>query len=139
MRIAETAWHNIDTTTIRNCWLKAGILPDIGVFSSHIPKPTIPISDLLHHSNIQTDPIIDVEWQVKLAIDDLVGRGTLQIMNRMDVESLLNPSEESHVLTEATDVDIYHAVLDAIEARENIEMKGGDDVDDDGPVEPCPA
>ncbi|KAF8260038.1 hypothetical protein EI94DRAFT_1612638, partial [Lactarius quietus] len=29
-------------------------------------------------------------------------------------------------------------VMDAIEARENVEKNGGDDVDEDGPVKPCP-
>jgi len=31
-----------------------------------------------------------------------------------------------------------HRVFDSISALENIEINGGDDVDDDGPVEPCP-
>ncbi|KAF8273680.1 hypothetical protein EI94DRAFT_1472937, partial [Lactarius quietus] len=29
-------------------------------------------------------------------------------------------------------------VMDAIEARENVEKNDGDDVDEDGPVKPCP-
>ncbi|KAH9019215.1 hypothetical protein EDB85DRAFT_2009297 [Lactarius pseudohatsudake] len=58
--------------------------------------------------------------------------------NIMDVNSLLNPARESHIMTEATDTDIYQAVMDAIEARENMEKNGGDDVDEDGPVKPCP-
>ncbi|KAH9029262.1 hypothetical protein EDB85DRAFT_1867292 [Lactarius pseudohatsudake] len=57
----------------------------------------------------------------------------------MDIGSLLNPAGESYVLTEATDVDIYQAVMDAVEARENIDKNGGDDVDEDGPIKPCPA
>ncbi|KAF8256395.1 hypothetical protein EI94DRAFT_1871120 [Lactarius quietus] len=28
--------------------------------------------------------------------------------------------------------------MDAIEAQENVEKNGGDDVDEDGPVKPCP-
>jgi len=56
----------------------------------------------------------------------------------MDIGSLLNPAGKSHVLTEATDADIYQAVIDAIEACKNIETNGGDDVDEDGPVKPCP-
>jgi len=56
----------------------------------------------------------------------------------MDIGSLLNPAGKSHVLTEATGADIYQAVIDAIEARENIEKNGGDNVDasvdEDGPV-----
>ena len=139
MRIAESAWQSVDTTTIRNCWDKAGILPEVEAFSSHAPEPSIPISTLLQDPEIQTDHIAYVERQVELALDELVLRGTLQKVNRMDVGSLLNPAGESHVLTEASDADIYQAVTEAFEARENLEINGGDDVDEDGPVKPRPA
>ncbi|KAN0141144.1 hypothetical protein V8E53_000900 [Lactarius tabidus] len=85
------------------------------------------------------DPIAYVERQVELALDELVLRGTLQQGNRMDISSLLNPAGESHVLTEASDADIYQAVTEAFEACENLEINGGDDVDEDSPVKPCPA
>ncbi|KAH9016239.1 hypothetical protein EDB85DRAFT_2021476 [Lactarius pseudohatsudake] len=63
-------------------------------------------------------------------------RGALQQANIMDINSLLNPARESHIMTEATDTDIYQAVMDAIEARENTEKHGGDDVDEDGRLSP---
>jgi hypothetical protein len=117
-----------------------GISPsEIEVYSSHMTQPTIPVSTLIHSSDTQTDPLAHAEQQVELALDELVLRGTLQKENRMDIDSLFNPAGASYVLTEATDADIYQAVMDVIEARENIETNGGDDVDDDGPVEPCPA
>ena len=84
------------------------------------------------------DPIAHVEKQVEFALDDLVSRA-LQHQNRMDITALLNPHGKSYVLTEANDNDIYHAVMDAIEARENIDHDDGDDVDQDGPIEPCPS
>ena len=139
MRMAESAWQCVDTTTIRNCWDKAGILPETEAFSSHFSEPSIPISTLLHDSDIQTDPMAYVEREVELTLDDLVSRGALQTRNRMDISSLLNPAGESHFLTEASDADIYQAVTDAFEARENLEKNGGDDVDVDGPVKPRPA
>ena len=43
----------------------------------------------------------------------------------------------SQILTEASDKEIYQAVIDAITAHENINVIGGDDVDDE-PVEPRP-
>jgi hypothetical protein len=55
-----------------------------------------------------------------------------------NVESLHNPAGESQVLTETSDHEIYQAVMDAIDARENVEINGGDDVDNDIPLEPCP-
>ncbi|KAH8976620.1 hypothetical protein EDB86DRAFT_3022020 [Lactarius hatsudake] len=136
MRMAESAWHSVDTMTIRNCWEKAGILPETGAFSAHIAKPLIPVSTLLHSSNTQIDPFSHAKKQVELALDNLVSRGALQKANRMDIDSLFNPAGESYVLTEATDADIYQAVMDAVEARENIEKNGGDDVDEDGPIKP---
>jgi hypothetical protein len=37
-----------------------------------------------------------------------------------------------------SDKEIYRAVMDSIKARENIDINGGDDVDDDSPMEPRP-
>ena len=136
MRIADAAWRDVDSTTIRNCWHKAQILPE--VHPSPLTPLTIPISTLVHDSTSQMDPITHVEKQVEFALDDLVSRGVLQQQNRMDIKTLLNPHGESYVLTEANDEDIYHAVIDAMGARKMMDKNGGDDVDKDGPVEPCP-
>ncbi|KAH9961394.1 hypothetical protein BGW80DRAFT_1181642 [Lactifluus volemus] len=56
----------------------------------------------------------------------------------MDIKSLLNPAGESQVLMETSDCEIYQAVMDAINTRENVEINGGDDVDNDIPLEPRP-
>jgi hypothetical protein len=53
-------------------------------------------------------------------------------------QCFLNPDGESEVLTETSDKEIYHAVMDLIKARKNIDINGGDDVDDDSPMEPHP-
>jgi len=138
MRMADRAWSEVDTTTIRNCWRKAGILPDLTSTSSHTSQPSIPISSLVHNTSPQADPIVEAERQVQIALDDLVATGALQAKNRMDINTLLNPDDESHISTETSDKEIYHAVMDSIKARENIDINGGDDVDDDSPVEPPP-
>ena len=103
--------------------------------SSHTNQPSVPISSLLLDSSSQMDPITHAEQQVETALDDLVATGALQRTNRMDIESLLNPAGESHVLTETSDAEIYQAVVKAIEAHENID---GDDIDDDITLEPYP-
>jgi hypothetical protein len=128
MRITEAAWRDVDTTTIRKCWQKAGIVPDVAAPSAST-QPTIPISALLNNSALQTDPIIHAESQVEQVLDDLVATGVCQKENRMDINSLLNLVGESHVLTETSDQEIYQAVMDAVEAWENIEMSGWDDGD----------
>ena len=133
MQMAEAAWHDVDTTTIRNCWRKAGILPEI---NPALPQaqPSIPIISLL---SAQTDDlIVQVEKQVEVALDDLVSTGALQLKNRMDIESLLNPIGESQVLTEMSDREIYQAIIDAIEARDAMDINGGDELD--VVVEPVP-
>ena len=84
------------------------------------------------------DSIAHAERQVKLALDDLEGTGALQKSGWMDIESFLNLTGESHMLLEMSDHEIYQAVMDAINAQENIEINGRDDVDDDLPSEPCP-
>ncbi|KDR83316.1 hypothetical protein GALMADRAFT_56230 [Galerina marginata CBS 339.88] len=49
----------------------------------------------------------------------------------MDIESLLKPEGESHTLQETSDQEIYEAVMAAIKVRENIDINGGDDIEDD--------
>jgi hypothetical protein len=43
---------------------------------------------------------------------------------------------ESHTLTEVSDKDIYQAVMDAWEAHKNLEINGGNNVDEEVPLEP---
>lgn len=133
MRLADLAWREVNTTTIRNCWRKAGILPDIdNPTASTIPS--IPVSSLLHDSPSEMDPVAHAEKQVEVALDDLVATGALQKSNQMDLESLLNPAGESHVLMEGSDHEIYQSVMDAIDVCENIEINGGDDIDDENDI-----
>ena len=47
----------------------------------------------------------------------------------MDIKALLNPEGESHILMEMFDREIYQVVMDAIEACENIDINGGDDIE----------
>jgi len=60
------------------------------------------------------------------------------LTNQMEIESLLNPEGESQILREISDEEIYQAVMDTLEARENMEITGWDDVDNNVPPEPCP-
>lgn len=136
MRLADLAWHEVDTTTIRNCWHKAGILP---AMDSFVPaQPTVPISSLLYtpsrHSHDQT-PAMAIENELRCALDDLEATGVLQSENRVDVEALLNPPEESWMMGVTAEEEICQAVLAAQE-----EGPGGDnnDSEDSVPLEPCP-
>lgn len=102
-------------------------------------NPSIPVSSLLHDDvSSQMDPVVHAERQVEVALDDLVATGVLQKENRMEIDSLLNPEGESQTLTETSDKEIYQAVMDAVKARENMEVTGCDDVDNDVPPEPRP-
>ena len=98
-------------------------------------QPSIPIPSLLHDSLVQMDPVAHAEREVEEALDDLVATRVLHTGNRMDIKSLLNPTGKSHILTETSDQEIYKAIINAITACENIDINGGNDVDE-GPVEP---
>ena len=82
MCLADFAWHEVNTTTIQNCWHKGGILPDVHALpSSSQYKPLIPISSLLHDSSSEMDPIAHAERQVGLALNDLEETSALQKSN----------------------------------------------------------
>ena len=74
------------------------------------------------------------------ALDELEATGALQRSNRMDLAELLNPAAETHNTFEATDRDIYQAVMDAKAAREMNDAGNSDEVDNDHdkPDEPGP-
>jgi hypothetical protein len=76
------------------------------------------------------DPVAHAEKQVEAALDDLVATGALQKSNQMDIESLLNPAEESHVLMEGSDHEIYQSVMDAVAACKNIKINSGNGIND---------
>ena len=56
----------------------------------------------------------------------------------MNIEALLNPEGECKIMDESTDEEIYQAAIDAIDACENINENGGDNLNSDGPVQACP-
>ncbi len=153
MRLANAAWDEVDATTIRRCWRKASILPDLKSSSSK-PSVSIPISSLVNtiskssvsipvSSLINNDknPVVDAEKLVKDALDELEKTGALQSSNRMSLEALLNPVDESITITETTDEEIFEAVMDAKKVREAAATAGtGDyDVDDDAVVDAGPS
>ena len=80
MRLADAAWSEVDTTTIRNCWKKTGILPEALNYKAKTPTPTVSISYLLNSDSMVTS-----------SLDQLETRGILQKRNRMKLEEFLNP------------------------------------------------
>jgi hypothetical protein len=83
------------------------------------------------------NPIKNIEKQLEAALDELVSTRVLQASNRMDIDTLLNPADKS--MDEATDKEIYQAVMVARQAQEDASINGGDDdVDDDAFIDDCP-
>ena len=76
--MADVAWQDVNTTTIRNCWRKAGILPEMDTSQTARANPSIPVASLLHDDvSSQMDPVVHAERQVEIALDDLVAIGVL--------------------------------------------------------------
>jgi hypothetical protein len=86
MRLADIAWNEVDTTTIKNCWKKAGILPDTLPVPSR--PPTVPVSALI-------EGVVRAENELNEALDQLQSTGVLHQKNRMNIEFLLNSPEEN--------------------------------------------
>jgi hypothetical protein len=73
---------------------------------------TPPISSLRAPPPHQ-DTIAAIVDELRFALDDLEETGALQSQNRMDIEALLNPPEESQMMDGTTDEEICQAVLAA--------------------------
>jgi len=112
MRLADAIWQEVSPMTIQKFWQKAGILPNTDVASTS-PHPSIPISALVHDAVCQEDPLVHAEQRVVDAMDRLAERGVLQKGNRMDIQSLLCPMDETDLLEETSDEEIYKAVMEA--------------------------
>ncbi|KAL4065514.1 hypothetical protein V8B97DRAFT_1875375, partial [Scleroderma yunnanense] len=112
MQLADKAWKEVDAMTIRQCWKKSGILPDI--------TPT------------DSRPAEGVEMELTVALDGLQQRGVLQASNRLSLEELLNPVAELH--NEMLEEEIYHAVMEAQHGN----LLTNDDAAEDDLVDPPP-
>ncbi|KAI6100054.1 hypothetical protein EDD16DRAFT_1483007 [Pisolithus croceorrhizus] len=128
MRLASSAWNEVDTTSIRNCWQKAGILPTTSSPLSPV-NPSLPILSLIHASKTHTDPTLQAEALVGSALDDLEATRALQRSNCMNLAEILNPAAEMHNIFEATDKDIFEAVM-GVKAVQELNMGGSDEVSD---------
>jgi len=141
MWLTDATWQEVDTMIIQHCWHKASILPAV-----EPPTPVEPIILVLllliagHNNDCnQIDHIRNAKKQVESALNELMSTGVLQQGNRMDIEALLNPVDESHVVDEVMDEEIFHAVIDAWNAQEDGPINGGDDdIYDDTFIEACP-
>ncbi|KAF9223569.1 DDE-domain-containing protein [Gyrodon lividus] len=139
-----TAWNEVNTMTIRNCWRKANILPNTDSSTSpSLVQPFISISSLIHTADScgSNNPgIVQAKNAVHDALDDLQATGALQWSNQMDVAELLNPTAKTYNIFDATDDDIYQAVMDAKVVREASNEVNSNEVmvDNNEPVEPGP-
>lgn len=135
--MAEATWYDVDATTIRNCWKKAGILPTNATPSQSSSQPLITVLALLINGTTEKA----AEKQVEAALDELVFTGALQKANHMNVDSLLNPPGESLVLTEVSDKEIYRAVVDVIAAHDKMDQNGHDHGDsiEEASLDPPPS
>ena len=89
-------------------WHKAGILP---IFDPELSAmPSIPIISLIEAEQRVTDALVELE-----------GTGVLQPMNRLTLEDLLNPLDESTDIEQPSDAEIYKAVMEAHQVDEDVE------------------
>ena len=121
MRMADVAWREVDTSTIRNCWRHAGILPEATPGSAEPLAPLIPVASLLN-----------AEQDITGSLGLLEKRGVLSCQNCLSIEELLNPEQENEIIdVDITDEEISAAVHAKHKALQNLEVNGGDDDDDD--------
>jgi hypothetical protein len=127
MRLAEVAWNDISSETIRNCWHKTGILPEH--LSATLSAPSIPISSLLNSTDV--DPITCAEKEVLDSLAQLGSTGILKQANMMDLGQLLDLQKENELIEDISDVEIFEAVMSGQETRSNKKHEGKEDDDND--------
>ncbi|KAJ3544961.1 hypothetical protein NMY22_g2609 [Coprinellus aureogranulatus] len=113
MRLADTAWDEVDATTIKNCWKKAGILPEVQAISSEV------------------EGVTRAERGLTDALDQLQSTGVLQPSNRMEIDLLLSPPDENPNVDHADVQEIFETVMEAKAAREALDINGGDDAEEE--------
>ncbi|KAH0840367.1 hypothetical protein J3R83DRAFT_1390, partial [Lanmaoa asiatica] len=102
--------------------------------------PALPVSSLVHPTEIQSDNNPGTEAAEQLlveALDQLEATEVLQRLNRMSIKELLNPVAELNNVFDASDEDIYDAVMDAQAARES-SKDDNDENDSDEHIELTP-
>ncbi|KAF8218625.1 DDE-domain-containing protein, partial [Tricholoma matsutake] len=131
MRLADLAWNQVDTTTIRNCWRKSGILPDNTNASETLPPLSIPITSLLS-SPAPPDPTTCAENNIADSLAELEKRGVLPRANQMDIDELLNPEPEHETIgLNVSDEEIFESVHECQQGEEMMEIHGGDDTNEE--------
>ncbi|KAG6843736.1 hypothetical protein H0H87_001078 [Tephrocybe sp. NHM501043] len=133
MRLADIAWKEVDSTTIRNCWIKSGILPD-SLLKSATTALAVPISSLVNNHTMDK-ALAAAEQKLESSLSHLESIGVLQHKNRMALDELLNPTKENIMHDDGNDEEIYQAVVDRHAAEEGRDVNGSDD-DIDGNVKP---
>ncbi|KAJ7654929.1 hypothetical protein B0H17DRAFT_1146566, partial [Mycena rosella] len=79
----------------------------------------------------------EAETALSETLQDLQSRGVLQKGNSLSVEALVDVPEEQ-VMEDATDEEIFEAVQNMRMCRQDMEINGGDDNQDDHSPEPKP-
>ncbi|KAG9224060.1 hypothetical protein CCMSSC00406_0010193 [Pleurotus cornucopiae] len=110
MHIADAAWNNVDASTIRNCWAKAGILPNSLLSGAQSAPPHVPVSSLLNANLLDHDHSL-TEQHLNESLKELQAHGVLRWKNMMNLDELLNPSEERILVNHSSEEEIFDAVM----------------------------
>ncbi|KAG6876411.1 hypothetical protein C0993_003308 [Termitomyces sp. T159_Od127] len=129
--MADTAWKEVDTTTIRNCWKKSGILPK-STADGPVSAPSVPISSLLNTK--PTDTIGTADIKVEKALSSLEQHGVLQCKNWMDIEELLNPANKNKMYADGTKEEEIDQDIEHRKEEQDGEERGNDVVDNNSEV-----
>ncbi|TFL05434.1 hypothetical protein BDV98DRAFT_296022 [Pterulicium gracile] len=106
MRLSDILRNEV-TSTIHNCWRKAGIL------SNNLPST--PGASSNNNDTPEPSPV----EAIKDALHGLVKRGVLQKANAMSISELLLPRGEESMMEGDTDEEIFQAVRETNSKMKN--------------------
>ena len=118
MRLADLAWDTVKQSTIRNCWVKSGILPDPPTRGDTASPETAPAP--------AEEPAASAETELVEVLDQMQSRGIIQRSNRVDLEDLVNHPGEQILIDLTTDEELKEAALSRRANEQDMDINGGD-------------
>lgn len=112
----KSAWDKVETSTIKNCFRKAGFMLENPILQEFDPEDDMPLATLLdfhtlaEHNEIHLEEFLIIDKDTFTENDDMA----INLENLNNPEEILSDSEEELVLQEIESIKSYEEALKQI-------------------------